>query len=362
MVTRSRLELELLGSIRDLSKAALPLGRLLTELNALLREPLGYAGSCWHGTDPATGFVTSTIVENLNPRGFERAAYLEMWAPEPLTFTRLRASGHRAATLIQAARGRPEDSARFRELLEPEGFGDELRINFDLPSGCWGSAVFMRATDRGAFTTREVGLATRLAPHISQLLCRAYPSDLSAGQPPLPPGVAVLDPNGRLVSVDPRGEAVLDELAETGAASSGVPSGLIAVAEHARGLAAAGTPGLPSRSRVCTRRGRWLTLHATLLEGTPSGQVAIIAATATPSEILPMALMSMGLSPREQDVALLVLRGHDTATISRTLYITPATVQDHLKSIFTKSGVRSRREFTARIIGPLVNAALPPPG
>lgn len=360
MVTRTRVEYELLGAIRDLAKAALPLGRLLTELNSLLREPMGYDGSCWHGTDPATGFVTSTVAENLDPRGFERAAALEMWAPEPLTFTRLRASGRRAATLLQAAGGHPEDSARFRELLEPVGFGDELRINFDLPSGCWGSAVFMRSADRGPFTARELGLAERLAPHISQLLCRAYPSDLTEGPEPLLPGVAVLGPTGKLMSVDSRGEAVLDELAETIPSPNGIPTGFIAVAEHARGLAATGRAGLPSRSRVRTHRGRWLTLHATVLDGSPSGQVAIVAAPATPSEILPMALMGMGLSAREQDVAVLVLRGHDTATISRTLYITPATVQDHLKSIFTKSGVRSRREFAARLMGPLVTAALPP--
>ncbi|QSQ17524.1 hypothetical protein [Myxococcus landrumensis] len=169
MVSRTRMEHELLGALRDLAKTALPLGRLLTELNVLLREPMGYDASCWHGTAPATGFVTSTVAENLDPRGFERAADLEMWTPEPLTFTRLRVSGRKAATLVQAAGGRPEDSTRFRELLEPVGFGDELRINFDLPSGCWGSAVFMRSSDRGPFTSREVGLAERLAPHISQL-------------------------------------------------------------------------------------------------------------------------------------------------------------------------------------------------
>jgi hypothetical protein len=43
-------------------------------------------------------------------------------------------------------------------------------------------------------------------------------------------------------------------------------------------------------------------------------------------------------------------QGYSTAQIADRLWITHNTVQDHLKSIFDKTGVRSRREVTALIL------------
>jgi Bacterial regulatory proteins, luxR family len=48
------------------------------------------------------------------------------------------------------------------------------------------------------------------------------------------------------------------------------------------------------------------------------------------------------------EIALALLRGDDTVTIAASLHLSPWTVQDHLKAIFDKTGVRSRRAFVAR--------------
>lgn len=63
-----------------------------------------------------------------------------------------------------------------------------------------------------------------------------------------------------------------------------------------------------------------------------------------------MTLAARGLTARELDVAQLVLQGVSTATIATSLRLSPHTVQDHLKVIFRKLDVTSRREMIAQLV------------
>lgn len=56
-----------------------------------------------------------------------------------------------------------------------------------------------------------------------------------------------------------------------------------------------------------------------------------------------------GLSPREQQVVELVVRGASTREIAATLVISEYTVQDHLSHVFDKVDVRSRRALVKRL-------------
>jgi DNA-binding CsgD family transcriptional regulator len=62
-------------------------------------------------------------------------------------------------------------------------------------------------------------------------------------------------------------------------------------------------------------------------------------------------LERFSLSPRESDVVMLVLYGHSNRRIANQLFLTEYTIEDHLKRIFSKLGVRSRTALAAKILG-----------
>ena len=75
----------------------------------------------------------------------------------------------------------------------------------------------------------------------------------------------------------------------------------------------------------------------------------MIIQPATPNEVAPLVALAYGLTERERDITRLCMQGRSTKEIAATLHVSGYTVQDHLKSIFDKTGVRSRNELVGQI-------------
>ena len=62
-------------------------------------------------------------------------------------------------------------------------------------------------------------------------------------------------------------------------------------------------------------------------------------------------MRAWGLTPREREVARLVIDGRSTEDIAAALFISAHTVRDHVKVIFSKVGVSRRQDLIAALTG-----------
>src|SRR5690349_10604447 len=71
---------------------------------------------------------------------------------------------------------------------------------------------------------------------------------------------------------------------------------------------------------------------------------------------VPGKLRRIGITCREHDVFVLIGQGCSNAEIAARLFISPKTVESHITSIITKTGLTSRRELVAFAARPAASA------
>jgi DNA-binding CsgD family transcriptional regulator len=311
-----------------------------------LRGAIPFDGVCVVTLDPATLLPTGHVMEHALPQSaMARYAEIEVRERDVNKFAHLARAGARAATLSAATGGRLDRSARHRELREPYGFGDELRAAFVSDAGAWGAIVLLRGDRSADFTEAEAALLASLSEPLAEGMRRAMLlTALSESKPAAEePGLVLLADDGSIQLANPAAEAWLDELGADPAPGALLPLAIRTVALRARG-AAEGRDGA-ARARVRTPSGRWLLVRGSML----GDGAAVILEPARAPEIAPLIADAYGFTARERTVTELVAQGFSTNEIAGRLFISPYTVQDHLKLIFEKTGVSTRGELVARL-------------
>jgi DNA-binding CsgD family transcriptional regulator len=164
------------------------------------------------------------------------------------------------------------------------------------------------------------------------------------------PGLVVLASEGEVESATHGVERWLQELPDGDWDAGKLPSSVLAVAGRAlRTAQHPDEPGQVAVSRVLSQAGSWVVLHGASLVSGESHRVAVIVEPAHPARIAPLLMSAYGLTEREQEVTRLVLQGDSTADIAERLVVSAHTVQQHLKSVFDKTGVRSRRDLVGKV-------------
>jgi DNA-binding CsgD family transcriptional regulator len=132
-----------------------------------------------------------------------------------------------------------------------------------------------------------------------------------------------------------------------------VPAGAYNVAAQLLAVEA-GVDSAPPWARVHLAAGRWLTLRAARLEGDPppaERDIAVTIEESSPTERMSLFARCAGLSVRETELLGHLATGADTRDVAERMFLSAHTVQDHLKSVFDKTGARSRRALLARALG-----------
>jgi DNA-binding CsgD family transcriptional regulator len=297
-----------MASIVDVCHRGYPPERLKAEVMVRLQRIVPVDALWWATSDPATVLFTQAYREGIPDRLIPAFVDNEFLGRDVNRWTELAQDPVGVRTMAGATAGRLGSSARFRDLLQPIGLGDELRAVLRTGDSCWGLMCLHRELD-GTFSHTEQQYVRRLAPHLAEGLRAGLLMTGAGGEPAADaPGLVVLDPSGELVSATAAARAWFAEL---GALGEGGP----VPAEVRTAAALLSRPDRPASAEVA----------------------AVIMA-------------AYGLTERERAVTGLVCQGRSTAQMAAELWISTNTVQDHLKSIFDKTGVRSRGEVMATIL------------
>ena len=149
-------------------------------------------------------------------------------------------------------------------------------------------------------------------------------------------GVVLLAEDDSIVATNPAGARWLAHLGAR-RPDAPIPSVVAAVARGA------------GRGMVRTPAGSWLVVQGSTLGGHGDACAAVTIEPARPHDLAQLIADACELTQQERAITQLVAQGLATRAIGTRLHVSPWTVQDHLKSIFAKVGVRSRGELVARV-------------
>ncbi len=341
------------AGIETLSRAGLPWDMFGMEALDVLGRAVPFEGVCFATIDPATTLVTSSIKVGIDDPCEEIFAHHEYVEDRVSLFTDLARRDVGVSILHDETAGDPHRSSRFRELIEPVfGFGHEMRVAMKAGRKTWGGMAVYRAHESSGFSPAEADFVRSVSGLMALgvragLIATTAQARTDWAAPLDGPAVVIFDAAGDVEMATPGAEQRVEELG--GSLWTSPPPALTSTVAAARSLQAGRTGSVP-RLTVRSRTGEWLVVHASPLAGRGEGtRIAVTIEKAGASALFPLVVAAFGLTGREGDVVERVLRGDSTTEIARRLHLSPYTVQDHLKSVFAKAGVTSRRELMSTV-------------
>jgi DNA-binding CsgD family transcriptional regulator len=340
---------QVLDRVRELALAGHDLDGFLEAATEAISSAIPNHALTWYALDPSSNLITS--IHGGVDLDVSEEVHWEYGEDDFLKTGDVVHNPQGVQTFWQATGGRPERSPSY-PLMASVGMEDQALAALRSRTGeTWATLRLCGQLGRHPYTNQEVGYLRALAPRLADgvrrglLMGSALENEL-----PEPPGLVVLAADRTVESITAGTESWLAQLPR-GSANGELPAAVLSVAARTQQLLDGNeVPADAVASvRVVTPSGQWLMLHGTSMTTAAGRRFAVIIEPVQRSHVASLLMAAFGLTAREQDVAHSVLRGATTKEISQALFVSPHTVQEHLKAIFEKTGVHSRRELVSRV-------------
>ncbi|HUR23096.1 MAG TPA: LuxR C-terminal-related transcriptional regulator [Acidimicrobiales bacterium] len=309
-----------------------------------LRVAVGFDAYSWLLTDPETEVGCAPLADVPCLPELPRLIRLKY-----LTATNRWTGLEAPVALLGSQRG---DSLVWRDMLAGYRVEDVASVVFRDRFGCWAFLELWRIGPARPFSAADSRFLTAIAAPVTEALRRCQARTFEAV--PVPPertGPVVLMLSSELDvrAQTPEADRYLRALVPPDDERRPVPSGAYNVAAQLLAVEAGVDDHRPS-ARVHLSGGAWLTLRAARIGDAPP-DIAVTIETASPVERTEVFARASGLTARESELLRHLVAGADTRHIAERMFLSEHTVQDHLKSVFAKSGTHNRRTLIARVAG-----------
>jgi DNA-binding CsgD family transcriptional regulator len=335
------------AAIARLCESAMPTRQLRAEVLGQLQTAIGFDFYVFVLTDPTTCVGCDPLAEVPFTAELPRLIRLK-YATAVNRWTTL--TDPPVALLHDATGGHPERSPLWREMLARADVADVASVVFRDRFGSWGFLDLWRCAPHPAFTGVDAAFLAATAPVVTEGLRRCQAAlfvDHPGGASHHEALVLLLSPELTIRAQTQQAGDYLRQLLPTEAGVSPIPAAVYNVAGQLAALEA-GVDDHPAAATVHLGEGAWVTLRAARIEDGAPGDVAVTIDDASRAVRLSIFGRAFGLSTREGELLAVLAGGADTRQAATQLHLSQHTIQDHLKSIFDRTGCRSRRELLAR--------------
>jgi DNA-binding CsgD family transcriptional regulator len=319
-----------------------------------LRRVIGFDAYAWLLTDPETSVGVSPLASVPWLSELPRQIQLK-YATRVNRWTTL--GDTPVALLHQSTGGDLSQSVVWAELLVRYAVTDAASVVFADRFGCWAFLELWRSGTAAGFSRVEAAFLVDLVAPLTLALRRSQASTFTTGRKQELPhvGPVVLLLSAELVVRGQTAETMgyLRVLVPPEEGQQPIPAAAYNVAAQLLAVEAVVDSNLPS-ARVHLSDSRWMTVRAARIEGpgpTPRRDIAVTIEETSAAQRVDLFARAFGLSARERVLLEHLATGSDTRELARQMLLSENTVQDHLKSVFAKTGANSRRALLSRALG-----------
>ncbi|TDD34140.1 helix-turn-helix transcriptional regulator [Actinomadura sp. KC06] len=242
---------------------------------------------------------------------------------------------------------------RTREILAAHGVGSELRLLVRDRRGVWGFVGVARAEGARPFDQDEMARLARLGPVLAatfRTFMGAQP--LAPGVPALPAGVIIVGADHTVQQISPQAKEWLEQVwlpRQRGVTERALAPFAAEISHHTRENIADPGAWKPWMCLSKTSAGRWIALQGQPLDADGSGEVAIVVQAAGGELLLTSFCHWHEITARERQVIEQLCTATPPKRIARALEMSVHTVNQHLKTIYRKTGADGRDELLAAL-------------